>query len=87
MKKPLNLPTFANEAAEQEFWSTIDLAEHLEDSDLEPVTFTNLKPTSQPISLRLPTYVLQRLKERANSLAVPYQALIKQYIEQGLQNS
>lgn len=87
MKKPLNLPTFASEADEQEFWSAIDLANHLEKTDFEPVTFTNLKPTSQPISLRLPTYVLQRLKEKANSLAMPYQALIKQYIEQGLQNS
>lgn len=87
MKKPLNLPPFASEAAEHEFWSNIDLSEHLEQSDFEPVIFPNLKPTSQPISLRLPTFVLQRLKEKANSLAVPYQALIKQYIEQGLQKS
>lgn len=85
MKKALKLPVFKNEEEERAFWSDIDLTEFVDVKDLQPIIFPNLKPTSQPISLRLPTFMLQRLKEKANSMAVPYQALIKEYIEVGLQ--
>jgi len=80
MKKELKLPKFKNEDEEREFWSKIDLTEYFEVSDLEPVTFPNLKPTSKPISIRLPQHLLNRVKQRANALDVPYQSLIKIYI-------
>ena len=80
MKKELKLPKFKNEDEEREFWSKIDLTDYFEVSDLEPVTFPNLKPTSKPISIRLPQHLLNRVKQRANALDVPYQSLIKIYI-------
>ncbi len=32
----------------------------------------------------MPNYVLSRLKEQANSLNIPYQTLMKQYIAKGV---
>ena len=84
MKKPLNLPKFKNEDEERDFWAKIDLSEYYEPSDMQRVSFPNLKPTSRPISIRLPEYLLNRLKERANEINVPYQSLIKEYILKGL---
>ncbi|PIQ82125.1 MAG: hypothetical protein COV76_05130 [Candidatus Omnitrophica bacterium CG11_big_fil_rev_8_21_14_0_20_64_10] len=84
MKKKLKVPKFKNEAEEWEFWSKLDLADYFEAKDLVPVSFPNLKPTSRAISIRLSEAMLVRLKEQANEMQVPYQALIKQYIAQGL---
>ncbi len=84
MKKQLKLPKFKNEDEERDFWAKIDLSDYYEPSDLERVSFPNLKPTSRSISIRLPEYLLNRLKERANEINVPYQSLIKEYISKGL---
>lgn len=84
MKKPLKLPKFKNEDDEREFWSKLDLSEYYDSSDLEPVSFPNLKPTTRSISIRIPEYLLNRVKEKANELNIPYQSLIKGYIKTGL---
>ncbi|MEK7521696.1 MAG: BrnA antitoxin family protein [Patescibacteria group bacterium] len=84
MKKKLKLPKFRNEDEEREFWSNLDLSEYYEPSDFVPVSFPNLKPTTRPISIRLPNYMINRLKEKANAIDIPYQSLIKQYIQKGL---
>lgn len=84
MKKPLKIPKFKNEDEERKFWWKLDLSEYYDASDLVPVSFPNLKPTSQAISIRIPLYLLNRLKEKANSVDVPYQSLIKLYIQKGL---
>jgi len=84
MKKPLKLPKFKNEDAERDFWAKLDLSEYYEPSDLEPVSFPNLKPTSRSISIRMPEYLINRVKEKANELDIPYQSLMKQYISRGV---
>lgn len=84
MKKAIKIPKFKNKDQEREFWSKVDLSEYFEASDFKPVSFGDLKPTSRSISLRVPEYLLTRLKERANELKIPYQTLIKQYIAKGL---
>ena len=84
MKKKLKLPKFKNEDEERKFWYKLDLSEYYEPEDLEEVSFTNLKPTSHPISIRIPEYLLNRVKEKANSINIPYQSLIKQYIQKGI---
>lgn len=80
MKKPLKLPKFKNEKNERDFWQKLDLSEYFDPKDFKAVTFPNLKPTSTSISIRIPNYILVRLKERANALNIPYQTLMKQYI-------
>ena len=80
MKKNLKLPKFKNEDAERAFWSRVKLYHYFEPSDFERVSFPNLKPSSRPISIRIPSPLLFRIKERANELGIPYQALIKDYL-------
>lgn len=87
MKKPLKLPKFKNEDEEREFWWKIDLSEYYEPSDLEPVSFPNLKPTAARVSMRIPAHLLNRLKSKANELDVPYQSLIKQAIDLWLKSA
>jgi len=84
MKKPLKLPKFRNEDEEREFWSKLDLSKYYEASDLEPVSFPNLKPTTRSISIRLPEYMIDRIKEQANEINVPYQSLIKGYLKKAI---
>ena len=71
MKKKLKVPRFKTESRERAFWSRADLAEHFGPKDFQRVSFPNLKPTSMSISLRVPNYILVRLKERANALNIP----------------
>lgn len=77
MKKPLKIPKFKNEDEEFEFWSNLDLSEYFEPKDAVSVSFPNLKPTSQSISLRIPVMLLNKIKEKANAVGVPYQSYIK----------
>ncbi len=82
-KKEIVVPHFKNEEGEADFWASINLTDHFVPSDFERVSFPNLKPTSRPISLRLPEPIIYRVKEQANRLNVPYQSLMKQYIAEG----
>lgn len=84
MKKQFKIPKFKNKDKERDFWSKIDLTDYLEDQDFTPVIFPDLKPSSRSISVRIPSYLLIRLKEKANKLDIPYQTLMKQYIANGL---
>jgi predicted DNA binding CopG/RHH family protein len=87
MKKKLKLPNFKSEDEEREFWSKLDLSEYYEPDDLEEVTFPNLKPTTRSIAIRIPEWLIDRVKEKANEINIPYQSLIKQYIKQGVMSS
>ena len=84
MKNLLKIPKFKSEDQEREFWSKIDLSKFFEAKDFARVSFPNLKATSRPISIRLPEYLLVRLKEKANEIGIPYQALMKTYLQKGL---
>ena len=85
MKKKFKaIPKFKNEDEEREFWARIDLSEYFEPSDFVRVSFPNLKPTTRSISIRIPEYLIIRVKERANALDIPYQSLMKQYIARGV---
>lgn len=84
MKKKLKIPRFKNESEESDFWSKLDLSDYFESKDFEHVSFPNLKPTSNSIAIRIPVWLLNRVKEQANELNIPYQSLIKQYIKKGV---
>ena len=87
MKKKLILPKFKNEDAERDYWDKFDLTEYYELSDFVQVRFPNLKPSSTPISIRLPSYMVSELKVRANRLDIPYQTIIKQAIAKELKTT
>jgi len=79
-----SIPKFKNEDEERKFWSTHSSTDYVDWSKAMHVSFPNLRFSSKPITLRLPLSMLDRLKNRANSLDVPYQSLTKIYLEQGL---
>lgn len=85
MKKKLNIPEFKNEDDEAEFWDNIDLSEYLEPSDLKKISFPNLKPTKRLISLRIEHSLVQKAKEKAAEMHIPYQTLMRKILHEGLQ--
>ena len=78
------IPKFKNEDKEAEFWNTHDSTEYLDWSKAKIGIFPNLKPTSRSISIRIPEYIINKVKVQANKLDIPYQALMKQYIAAGV---
>lgn len=77
-------PKFANEAEERAFWETHDSTEYLDWSKAKSVVLPNLKPTTKTISLRLPRHLLDSIKAAANARDVPYQSLIKVWLQEKL---
>lgn len=80
------IPTFANEAQERAYWESHDSTEHLDWSRAQKATLPNLKPTTKTISLRLPQHLLDSLKVAANARDVPYQSLIKVWLQEKLRS-
>lgn len=85
MKKQLKTPPkFANEAQERDFWEEHDSTDYLDWSKAQNAVLPNLKPTTKTISLRLPQHLLDSIKSAANSRDVPYQSLIKVWLQEKL---
>lgn len=77
-------PKFASEKDERAYWESHDSTEHLNWSQAQKVSLPNLKPTTKTISLRLPQHLLDSIKMAANSRDVPYQSLIKVWLQEKL---
>ena len=75
-----NIPDFKNEDEERAFWATHDSTEYVDWSKAEKAIFPNLKLSTESISLRLPSFLLARIKELANKKDVPYQSLMKVFL-------
>jgi predicted DNA binding CopG/RHH family protein len=85
MKKQLKpIPKFANEDEERHFWEQHDTSEYLDWSQAQQVVMPKLKPTTKTISLRLPQHLLDSIKAAANARDVPYQSLIKVWLQEKL---
>jgi predicted DNA binding CopG/RHH family protein len=85
MKKRLKpIPKFASEDEERRFWEQHDSSEYLDWSQAQQVVMPKLKPTTKTISLRLPQHLLDSIKAAANSRDVPYQSLIKVWLQEKL---
>ena len=85
MNKSLKpIPKFRTEAAERKFWETHDSADYVDWSKAQRVRFPNLKLSTTTISLRMPQGTLDRIKVAANRRDVPYQSLIKVWLEEKL---
>ena len=81
------IPTFAEEAQERAYWESHDSTEHVDWSKAQKATLPNLKPTTKTISLRLPQHLLDSLKVAANARDVPYQSLIKVWLQEKLHSN
>jgi predicted DNA binding CopG/RHH family protein len=86
-KRLKTIPKFANEAAERAFWEKNDSTAYVDWKKTERTAFPNLKPSTQTISLRLPQHLLDSIKTAANARDVPYQSLIKVWLQEKLRGS
>jgi predicted DNA binding CopG/RHH family protein len=81
---PKKLPEFKSEDEEREFWSENDSADYIDWEKAEIAVFPNLKPSTKTISLRMSESMLGELKMLAHKWDVPYQSLIKLFLQQRL---
>jgi predicted DNA binding CopG/RHH family protein len=86
-KRLKSAPKFADEAAERAFWEKNDSTAYFDWKKAQLTVFPNLKPSTQTISLRLPQHLLDSIKAAANSRDVPYQSLIKVWLQEKLRGS
>lgn len=82
MKK--QIPNFKTEAEERAFWEENDSTDFVDWDKAEQIIFSNLKPTTKSISLRLPEIMLAEIKVEANKRDVPYQSLMKMWLSESL---
>jgi predicted DNA binding CopG/RHH family protein len=84
-KRLKTTPKLSTEAAERAFWEKNDSTDYLDWSKAQVATFPNLKPSTKTISLRLPQHLLDAIKTAANARDVPYQSLIKVWLQEKVQ--
>ena len=84
-KRLKTIPEFSSEAAERTFWEKNDSSNYLDWSKAQVAAFPNLKPSTKTISLRLPQHLLDAIKTAANARDVPYQSLIKVWLQEKVQ--
>ncbi len=78
------LPKFASDQEEAEFWDTYDSTEFLDDTQPVDVTFVDARPAKKQISLRLDPEAIERLKAIAQRKGVGYQTLIRMWVMERL---
>ena len=78
------LPKFSSEAQERAYWESHDSSAHVDWTKAKKANLPNLKPTTKTISLRLPQHLLDSIKTAANARDVPYQSLIKVWLQEKL---
>ena len=78
------IPKFKTEAQECAYWESHDSTDHVDWSKAQKVKLPNLRPTTKTISLRLPQHLLDSIKVAANARDVPYQSLIKVWLQEKL---
>jgi len=83
-ERTTSMPKFANETEERAFWEQQDSTDYLDWKTAQRVVLPNLKPSTKTISLRLPQHLLDSIKAAANSRDVPYQSLIKVWLQENL---
>lgn len=81
-KELKEIPTFQSEEEERQFWASHDSTEYIDWDEADEVIFSQLKPSTRTISLRLPELMLNELRLIANKRDIPYQSLIKLFLKE-----
>jgi len=79
------IPKFEKEDQEREFWSKEDSTDYIDWQAANRAVFSNLKPSTRKISLRLPETMIEELKLLANKRDIPYQSLLKVFLAERIQ--
>jgi predicted DNA binding CopG/RHH family protein len=85
-KNTKKIPHLRSESEERKFWEKQDSTDYVDWNRAQRVRFTELKPSTTAISIRLPTDLLEQIKTSANRKDVPYQSLIKLWLAEKMAN-
>lgn len=80
VKKTKNMPRFKNEDEERNFWATHSVLDYPDRFVRVNMDLSHLKPSTSPVTVRLPQGLLEDLRRLANRRDVPYQSLLKIYL-------
>ncbi len=80
VKKIKDIPKFKNEDEERDFWAKHSVLDFPDRFTRVNVDFSRLKPSTSPVTVRLPQGLLEDLRRLANRRDVPYQSLLKIYL-------
>ena len=80
------VPRLPSEDAERAFWGSHDSADYVDWSQAQVVRLARLKPSTETISLRLPKHLLESIRVAANARDVPYQSLIKIWLQEKIES-
>jgi predicted DNA binding CopG/RHH family protein len=95
-EKKIKIPRFASEQEEADFWSTRSTTKYWGSAEIVPVEDLRVDPAlrariqnrareKQLISLRLEKRQVMMTKLIARTKTIPYQTLIRSWVEEGLQ--
>lgn len=73
------IPLFHSDEEEVSFWDRVDSTEYFSG---QGQTHLRMPPRNVSISLRLPERLISRLKKLADAKDVPYQSLLKIYVDE-----
>ena len=85
IKEKKRIPRFKSEDRERDFWADQDSADYIDWRRGKRVVFSELKPSTKTISLRLPEAMLENLKLLANKRDIPYQSLLKIFLAERME--
>ena len=94
-KKPIDIPKFANEAEEADWWTSREGREFVKQRSAEPLKEPSApkgsrlvgqlnRTASVQIALRLPEPDITKAREIASRKGVGYQTLLKMLVHEGL---
>lgn len=83
MKNLKHIPNFKDEKEEANFWNTHDSSEYIDwkKASVNP-SMPKLKPSTKTITIRVTESLLNSLKMIANKKDVPYQSLVKMFLDE-----
>lgn len=86
MAKIKIIPRFKNEDEERDFWDKHDFADYFDLFQPVELDLSELRPSTKPITVRLSESLIASLKQLAHKKDVPYQSLMKIYLEKAVEN-
>jgi predicted DNA binding CopG/RHH family protein len=81
------IPHFNSEQEERDFWLNNDTTEYMDWSQAKLAKFPNLQRSTQTISLRLTENMLDAIKREAKKIDVPYQSLMKMWLNEKIEKT
>ncbi len=78
--KNKKIPVFKNEEAERKFWASRDFSDYKSQVKRVELDLSELRPSTKPVTIRLPESLLSSLKKLAHKKDVPYQSLMKVFL-------